>query len=117
MPTNHTRSRTGDNWDRTVYKVRNHPELFPEYVRDSINDTRAAAVQALRTVVDWDCHRCQRAVITPSYADPCPHCRSQDGVLPESSHHRLGRAMFENWCANEAPVHPAPQQVLALIER
>lgn len=57
-----------------LYRMRNMPHLWDDWMRDLVEDARAKAVDSIGTVYDWDCHKCQRAVITHTLNERCPNC-------------------------------------------
>lgn len=75
----HKRNRA-ERMSRRIFLIRTEPERFDPLVVESIQAAREYTIDTLGDVVDWDCYRCRRAVVTGSLADPCPHCGSQNGV-------------------------------------
>lgn len=59
--------------DRYTFRLRTRPELFEDWLRDLVDDGRAALAEAAG-LYDWDCHTCRTAVMTPSLTDRCPRC-------------------------------------------
>lgn len=55
-----------------VYKARN-TQVFDDWQRDMIEDMRDAEMAHVDGI-DWDCHGCKRAVVTPVGATRCPVC-------------------------------------------
>lgn len=63
--------------DYELYRMRSRPELYPDWLVDSVHTHRAALIERVNShtqVVDWDCSKCKRAVVTRSTADKCPNC-------------------------------------------
>ena len=56
-----------------VFRVRTQPHLYDEWHVEFVDRTRN--LQATEAdMYDWDCHKCQNAVMTPDLPATCPIC-------------------------------------------
>lgn len=59
--------------DREMFLMRVRPDLFPGWMVTVKCKARTRKAEAL-DLYDWDCHKCQTAVMTPDLSDKCPNC-------------------------------------------
>ena len=59
--------------DREMFYLRTRPQDFPAYVVAVKTNARTRKAEVL-DLYDWDCHKCQTAVMTPDLSDVCPNC-------------------------------------------
>jgi hypothetical protein len=59
--------------DRAMFWMRTQPDMFPAHEVAIKTAARARRADTL-DLYDWDCHKCQTAVMTPDLSDVCPNC-------------------------------------------
>lgn len=67
---------TADLRASEMFRVRERAHLFDDWMRDLVEDARAKAVETV-DMYEWDCHSCNRAVMSHRLEDACPRCGSR----------------------------------------